>query len=95
MQVLTKIKNPTIVETPGQYTHQSMKAYKSLCAYEYVISGHIQPVLFHPITEESEICFLKTKVIPSQRVRDTDHQLWACISKDGSVYCAHCMCMAG
>ena len=55
-----------LVESQGVYTHQSLKAYKSLQAYEYVKSGHVHPIEYHQINEECKYCFLKTKVIPSQ-----------------------------
>ncbi|VDI16885.1 Hypothetical predicted protein [Mytilus galloprovincialis] len=73
-----------------------MKAYKSLEAYNYVISEHVQVVLSHPISDDCPFMALKTKVTPSQRARDKPHQPWVYLDKrTGTVYCAHCTCMAG
>ena len=85
-----------LIEIPGPFTRESMKAYKSLEAYDFFIAGHVQPVFHNFITDESPYCFLKAKVIPSQRVKSKPHEAWVCCTKKtGSVYCAHCTCMAG
>ncbi|XP_046557794.1 uncharacterized protein LOC124266993 [Haliotis rubra] len=85
-----------LVDTPGQFTHDSLRAYKSLKAYDYVESGHVYPIFYNAIDDQSPYCFLKTKVIPSQRLRDKPHQPWVCVKKsEGTVFCAHCTCMAG
>ena len=85
-----------LIETPGRYTNTSLKAYKSLDAYEYVKSDHVQPILYHPVSEESPFCSVKSKIAPSQRLRDKPHQPWVCLSKESAaVVCAHCTCMAG
>ncbi|XP_061703411.1 uncharacterized protein LOC133515122 [Syngnathoides biaculeatus] len=84
-----------LVDAPGQFTHASLKAYKSLKAYEYVESGQMHPVFYYNV-EQSPYCFLKTKVIPSQRPRDKPHQPWTCLNKsEGTVYCTHCTCLEG
>ncbi|XP_036002672.1 uncharacterized protein LOC118565784 [Fundulus heteroclitus] len=73
-----------------------MKAYKSLEAYKYVLSGHVQEVLSHQIDPSCPYIALKTKVTPSQRIRDKPHEPWVYLEKSsGTVYCAHCTCMAG
>ncbi|XP_071119026.1 uncharacterized protein [Haliotis cracherodii] len=85
-----------LIDTPGQFTHESMRAYKSLKAYEYVESGHVFPIQYHNVDDKSPLCLMRTKVIPSQRLRDKPHQPWVCVDKaNGTVYCAHCTCMAG
>ncbi|XP_067678814.1 uncharacterized protein [Haliotis asinina] len=85
-----------LIDTPGQFTHESMRAFKSLKAYAYVESGHVFPIQYHNVDDRSPLCLLKTKVIPSQRLREKPHQPWVCINTaNGKVYCAHCTCMAG
>ena len=64
--------------------------------HRYVTSGHVQQVLYNPVDEESPYCLMKTKVIPSQRLREPPHQPWVCLSKtSAAVYSAHCTCMSG
>ncbi|XP_041361861.1 uncharacterized protein LOC121377829 [Gigantopelta aegis] len=73
-----------------------MKAYKSLEAYKYVVSGHVQVVLSNPVDDKCPFIALKSKVTPSQRARDKPHEPWVFLEKNsGTVYCAHCTCMAG
>ena len=53
-----------LVDTPSIFTRDSMKAYKSLEAYNYFTSGHVQEVLYYKSKEpslsfiKSEVCFL-------------------------------------
>lgn len=85
-----------LIERPGIYTKESLKAYKSLEAYQFFVSGHVKAIWFHNIDEGSPFCFLKGKVIPSQRINAKPHDPWICLNKkDASVYCGHCTCMAG
>lgn len=85
-----------LIERPGIYTRESLKAFKSLEAYQFFISGHVKLVWYHSITDDVPFCFVKAKVIPSQRINDKPHDPWVCLDKkDASVYCAHCTCMAG
>ncbi|CAC5397536.1 unnamed protein product [Mytilus coruscus] len=73
-----------------------MKAYKSLDAYNYVVSGYVQVVFSHPVDNDCPFMVLKAKVTPSQRARDKPHEPWVYLEKsNGTVYCAHCTCMAG
>eukprot|EP00795_Rhopilema_esculentum_P004077 gene4077-20257_t len=74
-----------LVHTPGNFTSEELKAYKSLDAYEYVVSGQVQTVYMHNVDNGSPYCFLKAKVMPSHRVSGALHPPW----------CAHCTCMAG
>lgn len=85
-----------LIDTPGIYTKESLKAFKSLEAYLYFISGHVKMLWYHSVDSEAPFCFVKGKVIPSQRLNDKAHDAWVCLhKKDASVYCAHCTCMAG
>ena len=57
-----------LIETPGIYTKESLKAFKSLEAYHFVISGHVKPLWCHSVGDNIPYCFIKGKVIPSQRI---------------------------
>lgn len=86
-----------LIHTPGIYTAESMKAYKSMDGYNFFVSGHVKAILYHAIAD-SPVCLVKTTVIPSQKVTDKKqwHQCWVCLDKQtGYVITAHCSCKAG
>ncbi|XP_053404526.1 uncharacterized protein LOC123534786 [Mercenaria mercenaria] len=85
-----------LIETPGSYTRESLKAYKSLDAYRFVISGHVQVIEYHDIGDNVPYCAVRAKVTPSQRITEKPHLPWAYLNKKtASVFCAHCTCQAG
>ncbi|CAG2217991.1 unnamed protein product [Mytilus edulis] len=84
-----------LIETPSMFNKSSMKAYKSLEAYRYVESGHVDQIKIYDVNG-SPFCFLKADVIGSMKIRDKPHQPWVCLAKDtADIYCAHCTCLAG
>ncbi|XP_041373282.1 uncharacterized protein LOC121386449 [Gigantopelta aegis] len=85
-----------LVNTPGIYTKEATRAYKSLDGYNFFISGHVHTCLFYDIAEDSPVCFIKASVTPSQSVTKKPHEPWVCLDKkQGYVISAHCTCMAG
>ena len=44
----------------GAFTNESLKAYKSLDAYNYFVSGHVQEVYYHVIEKDCKFCFIKS-----------------------------------
>ena len=52
-----------LIKTPSQFTHSTIKAYKSLRAYNYFVCGHVQEIYYHEIEAECRFCFIKSKVI--------------------------------
>ena len=54
-----------LIDTPSNLVSvkkESVKAYKSLQAYDFFVCGHVQDVHYHNISEESLFCFIKTEV---------------------------------
>ena len=54
-----------LVNTPSVYTHESMKVYKLLKAYEFFVCGHVYDVFYHQIDKSNHFCLVKpfTKVV--------------------------------
>ena len=49
-----------LLDTLSSYMKESIKAYKSLEAYDYFFCGHLQNCYYHEISPESKFCFIKT-----------------------------------
>ena len=82
------------IGTPGEYTREKLKAYKSVDAYNYFTSGWVGTCFIHEINREFSV--LKTTVKPSQSLSNPPHKAWVAVKrKDGSICTAHCTCMAG
>ena len=47
-----------LVNTPSEYTHKSMKAYKSLKAHEFFVCGHVHNVFYHQLTRTTTFALL-------------------------------------
>ena len=85
-----------LINSTGRYTKDSLKAYKSLEAYNYFVSGHVRTVYFRESSEQSKYAILMAKVNPSQKSAANPHEAWVITCKeDGQVMSGHCTCMAG
>nr|XP_047128389.1 uncharacterized protein LOC124809027 [Hydra vulgaris] len=86
-----------LIDTPSEFTKENTKAYKSLEAYKtYFLCAHVQDCLYAPSINEV-YCFIKTKVLPSQRVsiKSCMYDVWICLHKDGWIKRARCTCLVG
>ncbi|KAG0425942.1 hypothetical protein HPB47_026935 [Ixodes persulcatus] len=64
--------------TPSQFTPETLEAYKSLEAYNYFVSGHVQDVrLWQP--DGHDTCFVRANVRPSQRATGPPQDAWVCL----------------
>ena len=83
-----------LIDSPGPFTRDSMRAYKSLNAYEYFVDGWVQT--YYERKSETGFSIVKAKVNRSQAVTEKPHEAWVAFRiRDGSVECGHCSCMAG
>ena len=81
-----------VLET-SYHTKDKFKAFKSLQAYNQMVSGFITSVQGHIIADKHVVV---AKVRHSQRMNDAPVLLWIVTEKDGTIICAHCVgCMAG
>ena len=87
-----------VIHTPSEFTHESLKAFRSLEAYNYFVSGHVQKCFYHKV-EGSKYCYIRSLVLPGQRQNPrTDGDLydaWICLHDLGTINNGSCTCMAG
>ena len=83
-----------LVESPGEFTRETLKAYKSLDAFNFVKSGWVDTIVLYRPNNVPLVCLLKTKVIPSQRLSEKPHLPWVAVKKDGAILAGHCTCKA-
>eukprot|EP00058_Branchiostoma_floridae_P028280 XP_002613771.1 hypothetical protein BRAFLDRAFT_85312 [Branchiostoma floridae] len=83
---------------PYVYTGEAMKAYKSLDAYKYFVSGKVNDVLVwrHSNTKDNKhIYVIRSKVKHSMAIRNKAVSVWVAVQEEGTVITGHCDCMAG
>ena len=54
--------NYLINHPSGVFTNKSLKAYKSLDAYNYFVLGNFQEVYYHETKKDCKCCFIKSEV---------------------------------
>ena len=82
-----------LVLDTSYYTKNQFKAFRSLKAYNQMVSGFIVSIQGHIVAKKFVVC---AKVRHSQRMNDPPVPLWILTEKDGTIICAHCTgCMAG
>ena len=86
-----------LIDSPGSYTWETMKAYSSLEAYQQFFNGWMRTCY---LLEVSNTLLLKAKVMrsqaPAQALTDTPHEASCAFDKlDATVLTVHHTCMAG
>ncbi|CAH1263887.1 MRPL4 [Branchiostoma lanceolatum] len=81
-----------LVLQTSHYTNEQFKNYKSLEAYNHVVSGFIAEVKGKIIAGKYVVV---AKVRHSQRMNDAPADVWLIVQTDGAVISAHCHCKAG
>ena len=85
-----------LIETKGLFTKESLKAYKSLEAFNLFHSEHVRTVYYFEGSSASTFTVLIAKVNPSQKSPNNSHEAWVVLKKQvGTVITGHCTCMAG
>ena len=84
-----------LTDTPGPFTGEQLRAYKSLKAYNYFVSGHVLQVQQHDVGGKLPVSLLKGFVQPSQR-QGKPKVAWVYLDrKQGYIIAAHCTCLSG
>lgn len=79
-----------LIETPGPFTHERLKAFKSLEAYDYFVSRKVGPIFS---AKQKAVIVLKAKVRPGQAESQRDSHLpWVIAKENGKIITAHCDC---
>jgi hypothetical protein len=77
-------------------TKRLLSDYKEGKAYSYFDSKWLDQVFYHPISDDSSICLVKSQSIPSQKIKNNPHQVWVAIEKKtGTIKSSYCTCFAG
>ena len=81
-----------VLET-SHYTSKQFKAFKSLQAYNQMVSGFVASVNGKEIADKFVVV---ARVRHSQSMRDSLVNIWIITEKDGTIILAHCLdCKAG
>lgn len=82
-----------LIDTPGIYTREKLKSYKSLEAYNYFINGKVRNVkVCKP--ENVPVRMVTALVNPGQK-ESKPYNVWVTGEENGCIVAAHCDCMAG
>ncbi len=80
-----------LVETECVYTREAVKAYRSLDAYNYFVSGNVGSICSYNV---DDVYLVFGEVGASQTLSKT-YCAWFVAKVTGEVISGHCTCMAG
>ena len=84
------------VQTDRDFGKRLMSDYKEGKAYSYFDSKWLKNISYHPIADNSKLCFLMSESTPSQNISHTPHKMWVLVHKEsGKIVKAYCTCFAG
>ncbi|XP_046333004.2 uncharacterized protein LOC124115889 [Haliotis rufescens] len=98
---ITDIASYLNERTPEDLVRQIINEYKVGKAYRYYSCDWVKEILYHNIRDNSSLCLLKAKVMPSMSLNSPAYAVWAAIAKEsgtqagGRVLSAYCTCTAG
>ncbi|ESP03284.1 hypothetical protein LOTGIDRAFT_171630 [Lottia gigantea] len=79
---------------------KKLKSYKSFEDYRLYYDGHVEFLMYNPVSDTSKTCLFKAKVKPTQRdktyLQKEFYDLWFAVEKeDGFVITGYCECKGG
>ena len=85
-----------VIHTPSEFTHEKLRAHKSLDAYQFFVCGHVHDIGLKKVKDQ-DFYFLRSSTLPSQRQGQKEHsyQVWIALHEKGWILTANCTCMAG
>lgn len=83
-----------LINTPSEYTHEMLKAYKSTDGYNFFMNGWVNNILVTKPEGREHYIFTAT-VKHSQTLSAPPLKAWVGCKSSGLVMAAHCTCMAG
>ena len=83
-----------LINTPSEYTHEMLKAYKSMDGYNFYVNGWVSNIVVTQVEGKQHYLFIAT-VKHSQTLSATPLKVWVGCKSNGEVVAAHCTCMAG
>ena len=51
-----------LVNSPSEYTHDNLKAYRSLEAFNFFVYNHVRDIYYNEIAKKSLLCSITSKV---------------------------------
>lgn len=87
------------IQRPGLYSVNDLQNYRSLEAFDFVLSNKISPVGSIAVCSENtssiNSVYLRAEVGHSQSLSTSPLHVWLRVKTNGTIECAHCTCTAG